>query len=1336
MTNFVRHISSSMFAGAIALVLVALLGVLALAAVAGADVGHPFSSSFGDALSVDMLRGPGVVAVDHATGDVFVADPGGGVVDVFNASGEYLTRFGVDLEAAGLAVDEATGVVYAAEPVEGVVLAFAPDGSGGYVLASRWSGEHVPGGAFGAGEVLGVAVDNSMSLSDPSAGDVYVVDSEGAPVNKGESQHAAAEVFKPGLDGQEGAFVRNVVGKGLDEPSDVAVDSATGRVYVADSESGVIEAFGDAGVYEAKLKGAGSPIGSLEEGGVAALAVDEATGDLLVAEEEDDVISELNSSGEWVGWITGTPAGPFGEVHGVGVTGSGDVLVPDAVLGVVDVFGPGVNVPHLTIKAPTKITGTTATLRGTVDGEGETASYHFEVGENEGYGAPGTPDAHTVGGGEESVQAALTGLKPASTYYVRLVAENVDGMNCSVGITFATEGGTGGGLRAESISCARPKAEVESESATQVATDHAALQAKVNPHGHQSTAYFQYGTESCSVSPEACVNVPQPPVEVGAGENPVTVSAVLDDLQPDTTYHYRAIASNSLGTSDGREQTFHTNTAQLPALPDGRAWEMVTPPNKHGAPIEALPREGGVILAAANGDALTYIANGAIEEEVQGNRSFEPQQTLAVRGPQGWASQDIATANARGAGANFGAPEYQFFSPDLSLALVEPYVPEPALAPGAVGKVVYLRDDQPIAPEPPESQSYSEAHANDSLFAPGFLPLVSERNTVDAGSTSSVTFLAATPDLAHVVLNSSGALLGASSGGGLYEWSQGGSLQFVSVLPNGEAASASSVALGYYRVRAHAVSGDGTRVIWTASQELPAHLYMRDTSTETTVQLDVAEAGLGEPQGAARFQTASSGGSRVFFTDDQALVRGASVEPAREVSDLYECELVEEGGEPRCVLRDLTIPLRMGEHAAVQGQVLGASEDGTSVYLVAKGVLAANENAHGEVALPNHENLYELHSTGTEWQRTFIAGLSGEDAPDWDQGPNVSDENMAFQTARVSPNGRYLTFMSQQSLTGYDNEDVSSQQPGERLDQEVYLYDSHTGALTCASCDPSGARPAGVLDQEKSGEGIGLVVDRRESWRGHWLAGSIPGWTSESLTNALYQSRYLSDEGRLFFDAADPLVPGVAAPLREEQIDGHAQQVGVENVYEYEPAGDGSCDMPGGCVGLLSSGSSHNESAFLEAAPSGNDVFLLTTSQLLPQDTDDAFDIYDARVCTSGSPCLAPPQSPPSQCQTLEDCHSPGALTPTGITATGSATFSGQGNLPHTTATPEQQVKGVKTTVPKPLTRAQKLALALKACKKHYGHSRKKRQACEAHAKKLYGTHKKTDTHKNAGRKP
>ena len=68
-----------------------------------------------------------------------------------------------------------------------------------------------------------------------------------------------------------------------------------------------------------------------------------------------------------------------------------------------------------------------------------------------------------------------------------------------------------------------------------------------------------------------------------------------------------------------------------------------------------------------------------------------------------------------------------------------------------------------------------------------------------------------------------------------------------------------------------------------------------------------------------------------------------------------------------------------------------------------------------------------------------------------------------------------------------------------------------------------------------------------------------------------------------------------------------------------------SVGVPGGagCVGLISSGTSGEESAFLDASESGNDVFFLTASRLVPQDLDSALDVYDAHVCSASSPCLA-----------------------------------------------------------------------------------------------------------------
>ena len=76
-------------------------------------------------------------------------------------------------------------------------------------------------------------------------------------------------------------------------------------------------------------------------------------------------------------------------------------------------------------------------------------------------------------------------------------------------------------------------------------------------------------------------------------------------------------------------------------------------------------------------------------------------------------------------------------------------------------------------------------------------------------------------------------------------------------------------------------------------------------------------------------------------------------------------------------------------------------------------------------------------------------------------------------TARVSPDGQWLAFMSELPLTGYDNHDAVSGKP----DEEVYLLRRAGWALVCASCDPTGARPHGERYGNDDGGGLenGLV---------------------------------------------------------------------------------------------------------------------------------------------------------------------------------------------------------------------------------------------------------------------
>jgi hypothetical protein len=143
----------------------------------------------------------------------------------------------------------------------------------------------------------------------------------------------------------------------------------------------------------------------------------------------------------------------------------------------------------------------------------------------------------------------------------------------------------------------------------------------------------------------------------------------------------------------------------------------------------------------------------------------------------------------------------------------------------------------------------------------------------------------------------------------------------------------------------------------------------------------------------------------------------------------------------------------------------------------------------------------------------------------------------------------------------------------------------------------------------------------------------------------------------LFFNSHEALVP---------------QDVnGTWDVYEYEPPGVGSCttssttfgSRSAGCVNLISSGESAEESEFLDASENGSDVFFLTASRLVPQDIDNNFDVYDARECTSESQCFPTPAEVPPACSTEASCKPAPQPQPGIYGPPPSATFAGPGNL-------------------------------------------------------------------------
>jgi hypothetical protein len=1209
-------------------------------------------------------------------------------------------------EPSAVAVDEATGEVYVVDHGHERVERFRPNGQGGYVFVS----------AFKVDSPGAVAVDNAAGSA--SEGDVYVVGSGEAGAQASERDYlykfsaAGERVFKK---------ARFMAGAGtepleLEDIQGIAVDSS-GALWVYWGEEGELDGFSDAEVNKwgpsltpAEFEGFESRIEECVARPAFALGVND--------ESFYFGYERQNSGGEC--------PGAEGEAPDPSVVAKLDASAKTVLSREVD--------------------------RQSTTGLGVDASGGDVFLDN------GTSVAAYTSGGLLIQRFGSERLHSGAGVAV----------DSRTGEVFVAEPGED---KVDVFALEPPGPPViDGVSSEDLTPSSALLRAQLDPEGAETEYDFEYGTVDCSADPAACVDVPVPAGEIKAGFGDQLVSVEVPGLKPASAYYYRLLASNSLGgpvAGVPSPNTF-TTLASPGALPDARAWELVSPPDKHGAAIQALPREGGaMIMAAAQGGAITWVANGPLVSEPQGNRSPELSQLLSVRGAGGWRTESLETPHDRGSGIAKTQPlgvEYQLFSPELSLGLLAPAVPvppsepeiglieTPPLSPQASEKTIYLRDNPAVAPGQAEQRAYEAAgsEANRAYLAPGYLPLVTPADdTANNRFGGALNFLGATPDLSHVVFESKvGLTFAAPSAAGLYEWEAAGGLQLISLLPDGTPAAdpflgdgEAQGAEGGVNAR-HAISNDGSRVFWTDGKE---HLYLRDTETAETIPINAAQGhGVTEPAPGGRevpepgegrqevhFQTASADGSKVFFTDTARLTEDSTLEPLGEEgpADLYEFEVTSSPGAPlRGRLFDLTPVPRQGS-ADVLNLIPGASEDGSFVYFVANGELAPGASP-GHCARYNEEstppgatcNLYlskpDPEHAGQRETR-FIAALSAQDAADWGADPSSSlipVQDLSTLSSRVSPDGRYLAFMSDQRLTGYDNEDVSSEHPGERLDEEVFLYDASADRLICASCNPGGQRPTGVYDNLNSGEGLSLLVDRTENWNEHWLAGSLPAWTLDygKETSATYQSRYLSNSGRLFFNSADALVPQVTVSSRNEEVNGAQQSVGVENVYEYEPEGVGSCQSSGGCVGLISSGTSGQESAFLDASETGNDVFFLTAAPLVSEDNDKAFDIYDARVCSEASPCLSSPGGSAGSCESSASCRPPTPSQPQAAVAPASASSSGQGNVAGT-----RVLASEGPSKPKPLTRAQKLARALKTC--HRLKARHRRAVCEAHARRLYG---------------
>jgi hypothetical protein len=938
----------------------------------------------------------------------------------------------------------------------------------------------------------------------------------------------------------------------------------------------------------------------------------------------------------------------------------------------------------------TAITGTTVTLNGVLNpakaGEADAYEFLYKASPTECEGESATSYTTVSGGLAEPVKTEVTGLLPHTTYTFCLQEYNeVSEVTIGPAVMFTTSA-----------------AGITGEASSEVGSTSAKLSAQIDPGEAATTYYVEYGpseTYSFSTKPEG---------SAGAGSGYAGVQATLEGLQRNTLYHYRFVAKNSFGVAPGPDATFTTFPPSASALPDNRAYELVSdfaPGTDEEAyapfiePTYVDPEEDGIktslpFRVASDGETVVYPAEPPPTEGTGSRGREKGNEYLARHTSSGWEATDITPPpTAITTGEAVAGDEYQAFSSDLS-----------------VGILGTLKTEEPLATDAPKGygELYTHATAGDAggEYHPFNTSIPPNRapEEFDLGANGGYgggnAGTSVVPAFSHLLFEADDALatLNVSAAGGsgedpsshlpfasednLYD-SAGRGLYLVNVLPDG--GTEANAAFGSPGLTppnphdvSHAISADGSRIFWSATEGTRSErrvkaLYVRENDTQPqsplggatgeectvstdacTVQVDASQGG--SESGGGEFWTASSDGSRVFFTDCRKLTEDSTAVPAPECqahehessagSDLYEYEVNPETGKPG-TLTDLTVDEHVGEHADVQG-VLGASEDGSYVYFVADGVLAPGARPQTCTGAGRGEgcNLYLSHDGTT----TFIATLDRAD------GTEVAPLNQkcagegcvgdwqaagGYRTAQVTPDGQSLVFMSNRPLTGYDP-GTQINENGEPLD-EVFLFQASSGKITCVSCNPSGEPP--VLTELNT----------------HNLDLPIGGFIPISRSKSGEQPRVISEDGdRVFFDSGEPLLPTATN--------------GWVDVYEWELAGTpgGSCPEGapgGGCVYLISSGTDPENSYLLGTDAGGDNAFFISRAQLVPTDRGNEGDIvYDARVDGSQPPAGAACEG--TGCQGVPP-------TPPIFATPASVTFNGIGNFPP----PAPTKKVVKKTI-------------------------------------------------------
>jgi hypothetical protein len=1022
-----------------------------------------------------VIDGLGGIAIDHATGNVFLPEATNRRVSVYSPGGVFQGAFGMDvIPANGAPAFEFCTTATGCQAGTSSALA------GGFVSLTQ----------------AGIAVD-----SDSDSGDVYVADRGNSRVNhfsveldgdgavtavsfvrafgwdvvaSGEHEtpgdqlevcHAVStsdpdDTCKAGVAGSgDGQFPTNT-------PTSLAVDEG-GNVYVASGTR--LQLFNADATFDEAF---GPSSGDCPTNGatVSGVAIDPSNQHVLVTQKPSTTsyrLCEFQPDGTLVdaspttAIATTATASPQIAQNGVRMyvhTPTGGQPTE------IHLIGPTPPPPGVAIAPVSGVSSTTAVFHGTVTVPASPVvphtTYRFEYSTNGvvWHRAPSTNASVGDGSpGAFDVSQTVTGLSPKTLYAVRLVASTTSSATTST-LTFTTPGAAPDVGHVVAV----PQ------------RDRVALNAMIDPNSQATSYRVEWGSTAAYGK-----FTPATFRAVGSADGNVDVQELLEGLAPGQTYHYRFVAKNASGITTGPDHVVTTDGG-----PGDRAAELVSPPDNEGV-----------------GGTRSYIGT---ETEYQlapdGNSIFYPWaygppdatsdgmlRHVATRHADGWRSKQATPTVEHRSHGNLGTVtevtgRHPFLADDLSCAVVwstQPHTPDTPRAPiENSGANLFTRD---AAGEHKVLTTLTPSNVSD--------PVAVSQNS--AGVYQQYLQIGASQDCRHAVFRTVYRYPGLNSGG-IYR-SDNGVMSDVAVRPDGSAAP--DAVLGAFTgqgdtyVERGAVSEDGSRVFFTAISNggnAPGTgddtgsraLFMREE--DTTVKVSASKTTTATRD--AFFQVASSDGVKVAFLANYGLTPASSSGPTAtdcRATPPRPCGLYVYDVETE-ELTDISAtsdPANAGG-ATVAG-VLDASEDLGRIYFAAQGQLVAGEGrSYAENVDGQTYNVY-LYDHGT---LAFVELITSQDVA------QVTVRQGLAVSSQATPDGSHLLFSSRANIIGDDAGTVP----------EAYLYSAEEGTTTCLSCRR---------------DGLPSVDDQPTPLRTNY-------------NNALQAGRVLSDDGRrAFFTTMDALTP-------------------------------------------------------------------------------------------------------------------------------------------------------------------------------------------------------------------